>query len=107
MIHIFTDGAVGVMHPDVQVVGPFGQGIVKAHLKTRIAYRFGEHTDNVFVRACHNAVPVGLVTASPQAIAIMMLGYQHHIFGTRLGKKVSPLVRIPVFGMPRLGIKGV
>ena len=106
-VHIFANGAVGVVHPYMQAVGPFGQRVVKAHLQTGIANRCGQFPHNVLMGASHHAVPVGLVAAGPQAVSVVVFGHQHHVFCSRLGKELCPLVRIPVLSKPSLGIKGI
>ena len=51
-IDIGSDGVIGILIPNMFLVGPFRQGIIETHLQSLPAYRLGQLTADVTMRSC-------------------------------------------------------
>ena len=103
VIDIVGDERVGVLHPDVARVGPFGQRKVEPHPQPLPADGGGEFRHDVAARARRDAVPLRLLRAVPQTVAVVVFGDQHHVFRTCGAKQATPFVWLPFFGLPIVG----
>ena len=99
-IDIVADERIGIFHPDVARVGPFGQRIIETHTHTLHAYGGGEFLHDVATRARCHAVPLWLLRAVPQAVAVVVFGNQHHIAGASILEESGPLVGVPPLRLP-------
>jgi len=90
------------VNEDVDIVGvqwvvPFVDGVVDAHFDIRLSHRIGQFAQEISSRPriCAGPRPTPRFisfSTRPQAIAVMVFGGQHNIFGSRLFKCFGPLL---------------
>src|SRR3990172_9817001 len=97
LIHITRD--IGL----VARVEPLVEGVVEAHFDPPAPDRLGQVSAEVTVWADIDAVPVPAVRTRPETEALMMLGGEHDVLGTRPREDVGPLSRIEKLGLEHGG----